>query len=148
MRKCAKKCMSILTLGAVALSCILGSANMQTRAARQVRESAVKLPQKTDEVITPDNPAVFRNLSSDEIIREMGTGWNLGNTLDGHTGLTPSETAWQPQVTTRETIKTVHDMGFNTVRVPVTWGNMINADYSVRESWMNRVQDEIGRAHV
>lgn len=143
MRKCAKKCMSILTLGAVALSCILGSANMQTRAARQVRESAVKLPQKTDEVITPDNPAVFRNLSSDEIIREMGTGWNLGNTLDGHTGLTPSETAWQPQVTTRETIKTVHDMGFNTVRVPVTWGNMINADYSVRESWMNRVQDVV-----
>lgn len=143
MRKYAKKCISILTLGAVALSCVLGNGNLQTKAAGQVRDSAVKLPQKTDEIITPDNPATFRDLSSERIIQEMGAGWNLGNTLDGHTGLTPAETAWQPSVTTRETIKTVHDMGFNTVRVPVTWGNMINGDYSVRESWMNRVQDVV-----
>lgn len=140
MRKWAKKCISILTLGALTVSCILGSAGVQTEAAEQ-EASTVKVPENTNEITIPDNPALFRDLSSDEIIQEMGAGWNLGNTMDGHTGLTPSETAWQPCVTTKETIKTVHDMGFNTVRVPVTWGNMINEDYSVRESWMNRVQD-------
>lgn len=140
MRTWAKKCISIITLGALAMSCVLGSAGVQTEAAEQ-GDSTVKVPQNTNEITIPDNPALFRDLSADEIIQEMGAGWNLGNTMDGHTGLTPSETAWQPSVTTKETIKTVHDMGFNTVRVPVTWGNMINEDYSVRESWMNRVQD-------
>ena len=88
MRKWAKKCMSIITLGAVAMSCILGSAGVQTEAAEQ-GDSTVKVPQSTNEITIPDNPAVFRDLSSDEIIREMGAGWNLGNTMDGHTGLTP-----------------------------------------------------------
>ncbi|MBQ8633095.1 MAG: hypothetical protein IJ420_05770 [Lachnospiraceae bacterium] len=34
----------------------------------------------------------FRSLTADEIVAEMGTGWNLGNTRDGHTGFTPLET--------------------------------------------------------
>ena len=139
MRNRVKKWLSILTLSAVVVSGI-PTGNV-AQAAEQTTKSSVKLPENTNEIVTPDNPMVFRDLSSEEIIKEMGAGWNLGNTLDGHTGLTPSETAWQPAVTTKATIKLIHDAGFNTVRVPVTWGNMINADYSVRESWMNRVQD-------
>ena len=64
----------------------------------------------------------FRIISGDNTIYEMGVGWNLGNTMDGHTGFHPAETAWQSVVTTQEIIKAVHDAGFNTVRVPVTWG--------------------------
>ena len=68
----------------------------------------------------------FRDLSAAQITAEMGTGWNLGNTLDGHTGFTPDETLWQPTVTTQRTIDSVHDAGFSTIRVPVTWGTMID----------------------
>ncbi len=142
MRKQVKKWISFLTLGAITLSTVFGSSIAQVNTA-DVAKAAVKLPENTNEITTPDNPALFRDLSSEEIIKEMGAGWNLGNTFDGHTGLTPSETAWQPNTTTKETIKMVHDMGFNTVRIPVTWGNMINEDYSVRETWMNRVQDVV-----
>lgn len=86
----------------------------------------------------------FRVLSVDEMVAEMGTGWNLGNTFDGHTGFTPSETLWQSTYTYQELIDAVHDYGFNTVRIPVTWGNMINdEDYSIDEKWMSRIQDVV-----
>lgn len=92
---------------------------------------------------TKVDPAAFRVLSGDELIQDMGAGWNLGNTMDGHTGFTPGETIWQPYKTTKALIKSVHDMGFNTVRIPVTWGTMIDDenDYAINEKWMSRVQD-------
>lgn len=85
----------------------------------------------------------FRNLTADEIVAEMGTGWNLGNTMDGHTGFTPSETSWQSVITTKGLIETVHNAGFNTVRIPITWGTMIDDsnNYTINEQWISRVQE-------
>ncbi|MBP3569153.1 MAG: cellulase family glycosylhydrolase [Lachnospiraceae bacterium] len=85
----------------------------------------------------------MRDITAAQIVFEMGTGWNLGNTMDGHTGFTPLETLWQPYVTTKELMTAVHDAGFNTVRVPVTWGNMIDDEngYAINEQWMARVQE-------
>lgn len=90
----------------------------------------------------------FRELTAAEMVAEMGNGWNLGNTMDGHTGFTPSETQWQDVETTQQLMKELHDMGFNTVRVPVTWGTMINDTdgYSIDEKWMSRVQDIVDYA--
>ncbi len=89
------------------------------------------------------NPATFRVLSPKDMVFEMGSGWNLGNTMDGHSGFTPNETAWQSTVTTKNMIKAVHDMGINTVRIPVTWGTMIDEKngYKINEKWISRVQD-------
>lgn len=90
----------------------------------------------------------FRNMTADEIVAEMGNGWNLGNTMDGHTGFTPSETLWQNVETSQKLVKEVHDMGFNTIRVPVTWGTMIDDanGYAIDEKWMSRVQDIVDYA--
>ncbi len=89
------------------------------------------------------NPKPFRVLSKDEVIAEMGSGINLGNTMDGHSAGKPSETSWQAAKTTPELIKAMHDAGYNTVRVPVTWIDMIDDDneYAIDEAWMNRVQE-------
>ena len=89
------------------------------------------------------NPMPFRQLSKDEVMEEMGVGINLGNTLDGHSGFTPSETAWQSVTTTKEIIKSMHDAGYNTVRIPVTWGNMIDPKngYAINSNWITRVQE-------
>lgn len=104
---------------------------------------------------TEENPAEagaaalpFRVLTGEELTLEMGMGWNLGNTMDGHTGFTPNETQWQGVRTTRELIKAVHDAGFNTVRIPVTWGTMIDDadDYAIDEKWISRVQDIVDYA--
>ncbi len=89
------------------------------------------------------NAQIYKDLTNDEIIDEMGAGINLGNTLDGHSGLTPSEVSWQNVVTTKKYIKALHDAGFNTVRIPVTWGTMIDDSngYKISEKWISRVQD-------
>lgn len=85
----------------------------------------------------------FRELSVDDMVAEMGTGWNLGNTMDGHTGFTPNETLWQNVETSQFLIDSVHDLGFNTVRIPVTWGTMIDDEngYAINDIWLSRVQD-------
>lgn len=89
------------------------------------------------------NPLPFRELTKDEVIYEMGAGINLGNTMDGHSGFTPNETVWQSVVTTKAYIKALHDAGYNTVRIPVTWGTMIEEDngYAINSAWISRVQD-------
>lgn len=101
---------------------------------------------KADETVS--NPLPFRELSGEEITVEMGAGWNLGNTFDGHTGFTPNELVWQNVKTTKSLIKSVHDMGFNTIRIPVTWGTMIDDenDYQIDEAWISRVQDVVDYA--
>ena len=96
----------------------------------------------TDDASETGNPRPFCVLGVDEMVAEMGTGWNLGKTMDGHSGFTPNETLWQNDETTQALIDAVHDLGFNTVRIPVTWGTMINdEDYSINEKWISRVQD-------
>lgn len=88
-------------------------------------------------------PQTFREMTGDELIADMGAGWNLGNTMDGHTGFTPDELVWQHVTTTKRLIKKVHDLGFHTIRIPVTWGTMIDDEngYTINEAWMSRVQD-------
>ncbi len=97
---------------------------------------------------TTTSSRLMRDLDADEIVAEMGAGWNLGNTMDGHTGFTPSETAWQSVETTKALLKAVHDEGFNTVRIPVTWGTKIDDEnnYKIDEAWMSRVQDIVDYA--
>lgn len=92
---------------------------------------------------TPVYEGTFVEMTGEELTEDMGAGWNLGNTMDGHTGFTPNETVWQNVRTTKKLIKSVHDMGFNTVRIPVTWGTMIDDenDYKINEAWLSRVQD-------
>lgn len=102
----------------------------------------------TSDIAVPDAATDFQDLTAEEITQEAGMGWNLGNTLDAWTGenFLTGETLWQSVKTTKALIKSVHDMGFNTIRIPVTWGANINADYSVVEEWMSRVQEVVDYA--
>lgn len=94
-----------------------------------------------EETVAPVMP--FRDLDAATITAEMGLGWNLGNTMDAHTGFTPDEVLWQPTYTTPGLITAVHDAGFSTMRLPVTWGTMIDDEngYAINEEWLSRVQD-------
>ena len=94
-----------------------------------------------EDAATPVMP--FRDLDAAAITAEMGLGWNLGNTMDGHTAFTPDEVLWQPVYTTPGLVTAVHDAGFSTMRLPVTWGTMIDDEngYAINEEWLSRVQD-------
>jgi len=61
-----------------------------------------------------------------EYARNMGLGWNLGNSLDAFNSqefggtITDWETAWGNPVVTRELINTVKASGFSHIRIPFT----------------------------
>jgi aryl-phospho-beta-D-glucosidase BglC (GH1 family) len=79
-----------------------------------------------------------------DAVKNMGVGWNLGNTLDSNSGdinnmwiecftsRTPSdyETAWRQVITTPELIKMMKDAGFNAIRLPVTWYPHMEATFN------------------
>ena len=83
----------------------------------------------------------------------MGTGWNLGNTLDATSDWLrgkPSlpidyETAWGNPEVTPELIRTIKEAGFGTVRVPVTWDHHIGPapDYEIQPAWLDRVREVV-----
>lgn len=97
------------------------------------------------------NKLPFRELSAEEVIEEMGAGINFGNTMDGHSAMVPSETAWQPRVAAKEQITSMHDGGYNTIRIPVTWGKKVSFDeetgeYSIDSAWLDRVNEVVDYA--
>ena len=89
----------------------------------------------------------------------MGIGLNLGNTMEAYEATncekityewipvvgdnTPTdyETTWGAVVTTQEVIDGIKDSGFNTVRIPVFWGNMMKNDgtYTINSDYIKRV---------
>ena len=73
------------------------------------------------------------DLSSIEFVRKMGNGINLGNTLEAYnhakgTNLATKvyETTWGQPVTTQDMINGMKAAGFDTIRIPVSWTNMMN----------------------
>ncbi len=92
---------------------------------------------------TISTATAFRNLTAEEMLNEMGAGWNLGNTMDANADQAPNESAWGAPTTTKAMIKGVHDYGFNTLRIPTTWGKMIQDDqnYEINPLWIQRVQE-------
>ena len=85
-----------------------------------------------------------RDLSAAELVAEMTTGWNLGNSLDvfGKSG-TAAEVAWGNPKTTKEMIDAVVGKGFDIIRVPVTWGDHVDEQNKIDEAWMSRVQEVV-----
>ena len=88
----------------------------------------------------PDNEAM-------RFVRNMRVGWNLGNTFDayddgGHVkNHMDMEGYWCGTKTTAEAINAVHDAGFNTLRIPVSWHNHVDENYQIDQQWLDRVAE-------
>ena len=81
-----------------------------------------------------------------ELVSFIGTGWNLGNTLDATGGgnSLSSETSWGNPKTTKAMIDAVKKQGFNTVRVPVSWGNHTTGNnFTIDSKWLARVKEVV-----
>ena len=82
--------------------------------------------------VDPEDPKDWENAAS--AARNMGAGWNLGNTLDSNSGdvnhmwieggartTADYERAWGQPLATRALIHMFKEAGFKSIRVPVTW---------------------------
>ncbi|MEE1085265.1 MAG: cellulase family glycosylhydrolase [Paludibacteraceae bacterium] len=91
--------------------------------------------------------------TASEIAGMMTTGWNLGNTFDATGGSNKgnsldAETSWGQPKTTQEMITAVRKAGFNTIRIPVSWGKHSNfkqdpENFTINEEWMARVKEVV-----
>lgn len=89
-----------------------------------------------------------------EITEDMGNGWNLGNTMEAintwtqNPSVSDFETAWGQPVTTKEMITGVKNAGFDSIRIPVAWSNMMSDDgtYTIDQAYFERVDEIIGYA--
>lgn len=115
-------------------------------------------PAETTTTAAPETPTEEKNdLTSLEVIRLMGNGINLGNTLEAYAhssylnGANPDgfETGWGQPYTTAEMFQDMKKLGFDTVRIPVAWTNGINyesGDYTIDERLMDRVETVVNYA--
>ena len=97
-----------------------------------------------DDVYTNDSDVPDTSV---EVVWDMGNGINLGNTMescgDWITNKTPKgyETAWGQPETTKEIIEGMKEAGFDSVRIPVAWSNMMSKDdYTIDPAYLDRVE--------
>lgn len=105
-------------------------------------------------ILTSDNGVMRTGIDAYDIVKEMGVGTNLGNTLEScgtwiDTSNTSNyETAWGQPVTTQEMIDGMKAAGFDSIRIPVAWSNMMADDgtYTINEKYFNRVETVLNYA--
>lgn len=92
------------------------------------------------------------DLTAIEFTRLMGNGINLGNTMEAtgrsQNAVAPNvkacETAWGAPETTQDMINAMKEAGFDTLRIPVAWTNMMdytNNDYTIDPLYLDRVEE-------
>ena len=99
--------------------------------------------------------------TAQEIAKKMGVGLNLGNTMEAYEATncekitfewiptvgsnSPSdyEQCWGAVITNQEIIDGIKADGFDTVRIPVFWGNMMENDgsYTINSDYIARVKE-------
>ena len=93
--------------------------------------------------------------SARKAVSNMVIGWNLGNTFDA-TGdwimketqgkIRDFETAWGNPVTPATLMAKIKALGFNAVRIPITWNYHINSRGYIDKAWLKRIQEVVDQA--
>lgn len=80
--------------------------------------------------------------SAERLVAGMQPGWNLGNTLDS---VGADETAWGNPRVTPELLRAIKREGFNSIRIPVTWGQYDSGapDYTIDPEVLDRVAEVV-----
>lgn len=96
---------------------------------------------------------ILSGKTSQEIVSQMGMGWNVGNTFDA-TGFDAKdiyghEKSWGNPAVTKELIDAVAAAGFKTLRIPITWTSEIAYDgkYTIRPEFLARIKEVVDYAY-
>ncbi|MDR2702529.1 MAG: glycoside hydrolase family 5 protein, partial [Spirochaetaceae bacterium] len=90
-------------------------------------------PVEEDTFIEPE-----RLITAKDFVKDMGLGFNIGNSLDSWGG----ETAWGNVQINRAFIRALKNYGYKTIRLPVTWAENLEPapDYTIKAAWLDRVE--------
>ena len=113
---------------------------------------------------TKDNGLMRADLSSADMMKFMGLGWNYGNSLEQSIDTASMSEAAAAEVTvnycetsannlalTQENVDTLKKYGFKNIRIPVAWSNMctISEDkmtYTINKDYLKRVEEVLNYA--
>ncbi|MDE5859459.1 MAG: glycoside hydrolase family 5 protein, partial [Oscillospiraceae bacterium] len=108
-------------------------------------------------------PIEMRNISSAELVKDMGLGWNLGDTLDVcqadrdgdgrvnehvEDGEKVDETLWGNPKATKELFSALKEDGIDSVRIPVTWRDHIDESGKIDAEGLDRGQEVVDYAYL
>jgi len=102
--------------------------------------------------VTSSQSEQTKSTSSIEYAKAMGAGYNLGNEFDAYncTWLSDEmayESAWSKAVTTKEFIHHVKELGFTSIRIPVSWHNHVDQNFTISKQWLDRVDEVVSWAY-
>lgn len=91
---------------------------------------------------------VMRDISTMELVREMGLGINLGNTYEScgdwiNKNVNSYIKAWGSPLITQNIIQGYADEGFGVLRIPVAWSNLMSDDYTISATYLASVKKVI-----
>lgn len=147
-----------LVLGLVLVAC--GSSQTEdgaTSKAQTNHEAADGTHPSKNGIATKDDGQIREDLTALEVSKLMGNGINLGNTMEAYgrvklgtaADVSQYETFWSQPVTTQEMISGMKACGFNSLRIPVAWTNMMDfesGDYTINTAYLDRVEEIINYA--
>lgn len=81
-----------------------------------------------------------RDISSFQLVEEIGPGWNLGNSFDV---IDRDKTAWGNPLPNRSIIETAAELGFRTLRIPITWNfhQRDLAPYEIETQYLDDIEE-------
>ena len=94
----------------------------------------------------------MRDITTQQVIDEMGLGINLGNTYEscgdwiaqwGDGTVKSYVTAWSSPEITQDMIKGYAAAGFGVLRIPVAWSNMMGDDYTINADYLASVRQVV-----
>ena len=152
-----KKLRTALSALALAVTVLITGCNKTEQPSTSTGDVSSDTNISTDAGNTGNDAPEGNDLTSLEVIRLMGNGTNLGNTLEAYNhggylaGMNPGnfETGWGQPYTTPEMLQGMKDAGFDTIRIPVAWTNGMNfesGDYTIDERLMARVEEIVNYA--
>lgn len=99
-----------------------------------------------------DKYEIRKNLTTFQLVDEMGVGINLGNTFEAcGDWINPGsienyERAWGSPAVTKEFIEGYAKAGFDSIRIPVHWTNLISQDNTVCPDLLEKIDKVVGWA--
>ena len=114
-------------------------------------------PYESPYTYTTVDDSDFENMEAQQLIKLMGNGINLGNTLEAtnnkfgfdNEDASVYETAWGQPRTTKAMFMAMKEAGFDSVRIPVAWTHTMDwsrGDFEISQKYFERVAQVVNWA--
>lgn len=111
----------------------------------------LQINKETQEPMQEPEKDNFEITNAFDMVKAMKAGYNLGNSLDALNkgkGFYPdSETLWSNPKVTKEQIAKIKELGFTSIRIPVSYYNHLDENGNIDPDWLARVKAVVDYAY-